>query len=86
MLTFGHFIQNLYTQNFYNVSVTKINPIYFWLHIYQLSMPISWSFLYYKKSNIHDWQVTSFLLQYKPNTPPEKGVSNTYEYLGECTP
>ena len=44
MLTFGHFIQNLYTQNFYNVSVTKINPIFFWLHIYQLSMPISWSF------------------------------------------
>ena len=29
--------------------------------------------------------MTSFLLQCKPNTLPEKGVASTHEYLGECT-
>ena len=34
---------------------------------------------------MHDWQVTSLLLQCKPNTLPEKGGASAYEYLAECT-
>ena len=70
-------------------SVTKINPIFFWLNIYQLNRPICNTLvgLFYttKESNIHDWHVTSFLLQCKPNTLPKKGVASTHEYVGECT-
>ena len=37
-----------------------------------------------KESNMHDWQMTSFLLQCKPNTVPEKGGASAHEYLAEC--